>query len=427
MPVPPPPPPPPPPAAPPPPPPSFSKGHTAPPKLNQGESGGRSALLSDIHKGARLKKVGQINDRSSPQIEGAKKSSSSGNGRSAVVPPSGGLFAGGFPVLKPSGQRDTSGNKSAQPVSSVKPGGYSLHTPDLPKRPTSPAPATVAMRAPPPRPNILGPPPTPPAASKPQMMLANATNSQAFKGGSTNPPPLPPFFGQGDKSPKVQRPLSASFPPPPPPLPPSHPPPAPPFGYTGKTTSSYPPPPPIADENPNMYPSLPDRDYPSFPPPPSPPPPLHMSLASKRRLSEPLPPPPTIALDQSNAPSRPMKIPPPLPPPLHGRNVKVTGPNGAKLVPPPPPPVRSPSTELTSRQQTNQNVPHKNPAQQAYPPSKAGSTNHLDDFESKFTFHSQSEFPPPEYYEPSKRLYPSKSVRVHQNPPPPPPVRTQIR
>ncbi|KAE8596613.1 hypothetical protein XENTR_v10016178 [Xenopus tropicalis] len=421
-----PPPPPPPPAAPPPPPPppSFSKGQAATPKLNQGDSGGRSALLSDIHKGARLKKVTQINDRSAPQIDGEKKSSSSGNGRGAVAPPSGGLFAGGFPVLKPPGQRDTSGNKSALPV---KPGVNTLHTPGLPKRPTSPAPATIAMRAPPPpRPTILGPPPTPSVSSKPQMMLANATISQAYKERSTNHPPLPPFFPQGNKSPKAPRPLSQSFPPPPPPLP-SHPPPAPPSGYTGKTDDSYPPPPSTADEFPKTYPSLPERDYPAFPPPPPPPPPLHLSLASKRRLSEPLPPPPPTVLDQSNAPSRPMKNPPALPPPLHGRNVKVTGSNGSRLVPPPPPPIRSPSTELTSRQQTNQNVPHKNSTQQAYPLSKAGSMNHLDDFESKFPFHSVEDFPPPEYYEPIKRLYPSKSIKVRHNPPPPPPLRPQIR
>uniref|UniRef100_A0A8K9XAL6 WH2 domain-containing protein n=1 Tax=Oncorhynchus mykiss TaxID=8022 RepID=A0A8K9XAL6_ONCMY len=65
MPVPPPPPPPP----GPPPPPTFNQANTTAPKLNRDEAKGRGALLSDISKGARLKKVGVVHDRSAPVIE----------------------------------------------------------------------------------------------------------------------------------------------------------------------------------------------------------------------------------------------------------------------------------------------------------------------------------------------------------------------
>uniref|UniRef100_A0A8C4Z8V8 WH2 domain-containing protein n=1 Tax=Gadus morhua TaxID=8049 RepID=A0A8C4Z8V8_GADMO len=57
------PPPPPPPPGPPPPP-----ANTTPPKLNRDGTKDRGALLSDICKGARLKKTA-INDRSAPVIE----------------------------------------------------------------------------------------------------------------------------------------------------------------------------------------------------------------------------------------------------------------------------------------------------------------------------------------------------------------------
>ncbi|KAG8442958.1 hypothetical protein GDO86_011684, partial [Hymenochirus boettgeri] len=414
---------------------NICRGNSTPLKVNQGNSGGRSALLADIHKGAQLKKVTQINDRSAPQIDDCKKNSSTGNERSCVVPPSGGLFAGGFPVLKPPGQRDAPGSKSPLLVPSgkynnSKPANISTHTSEIPKRPTSPAPATIAMRAPlPPRPNILGPPPTPPPANKPQM-VSNSQATQPFKERSANPPPLPPSLHvQGDKSPKFQRPPSLSFPPPPPPLPPSNPPPAPPTAYTGRTpdiSGSSESAPWKGTEYSDAYPSFPDRDYPSFPPPPPPPPPLPMSVSNKRRSSEPFPPPPNIVTGHSDTTSRPVKSLPVPPPPPHGRNVKLTGSNGSRLLPPPPP-ARSPSTELSSKQQLNQQQPYKNSATQVYSIPKRGSAHDLDDFELKFTFHSVDELPPPEIFEPNKRLYPSKSVKGRQNPPPPPPMRFQMR
>uniref|UniRef100_A0A663MPU7 WH2 domain-containing protein n=1 Tax=Athene cunicularia TaxID=194338 RepID=A0A663MPU7_ATHCN len=62
-------PPPPPPPPGPPPPPTFSQANTEPPKLSREEQRGRGALLQDICKGTKLKKVTQINDRSAPILE----------------------------------------------------------------------------------------------------------------------------------------------------------------------------------------------------------------------------------------------------------------------------------------------------------------------------------------------------------------------
>jgi len=45
-----------------------------PPKVQRSEGAGRGALLSDIQKGTRLKKVTQVKDRSAPVFDSELKS-----------------------------------------------------------------------------------------------------------------------------------------------------------------------------------------------------------------------------------------------------------------------------------------------------------------------------------------------------------------
>ncbi|KAJ8377210.1 hypothetical protein AAFF_G00265050 [Aldrovandia affinis] len=209
---------------------------------------GGGAPLADIQKGARLKKVAQVNDRSAPTIAnpkgssgGVSPSSNAGvapGGSSVVAPSLGGLFAGGFPVLRSAGQRDAgprpASSQGARPLWSppVAEGGQgdsarpaergspvrTLPPPPTatptPSKPTPPAPFTLAPPPPPllsrtdqPKPACpLGPAPGP-APTDHQTHLA---------AGRLAPPPAPPT-----RSPTTE--LSNRTPPPPPP---SAPPPA---------------------------------------------------------------------------------------------------------------------------------------------------------------------------------------------------------
>nr|XP_045364203.1 WAS/WASL-interacting protein family member 3 [Camelus bactrianus] len=294
------PPPPPPLGAPPPPPPSAPPISTDTSSLRKADPKGRSALLADIQQGTRLRKVTQINDRSAPQIENSKGTNKEGGGpansRGGSTPPTlGDLFAGGFPVLRPAGQRDAAGGKIGQGPGSRAP------SPRLPTKaissplnaPASPrlgnaSEAHGAARTVPPRPSMPAPPP-----SKP-------------------PPPLPP------KSPSFQ---------------------------------AQPP-------------------KPSVQVPPAPP--GSQTFLQKKRP---------------------------------GRGA---GTSGGKLNPPPAPPARSPTTELSSR---SQQAPAWTPTQQPGGQLRNGSLHIMDDFESKFTFHSMEDFPPPDEYKPCQKIYPSKIPR----------------
>uniref|UniRef100_A0ABI7XI02 WH2 domain-containing protein n=1 Tax=Felis catus TaxID=9685 RepID=A0ABI7XI02_FELCA len=174
------PPPPPPLGAPPPPPPPAPPVGTDASSLRKADPKGRSALLADIQQGTRLRKVTQINDRSAPQIEsskgGNKEGGGSANSRGGSTPPAlGDLFAGGFPVLRPAGQRDAAGanNSSEAP-------------PPLP-------PKSPSFQAQPPKSSVqaLPTPPAPPG-SQTFVQKKKPGRGPGTSGGKLNPPPAPP-------------------------------------------------------------------------------------------------------------------------------------------------------------------------------------------------------------------------------------------
>ncbi|XP_064835563.1 LOW QUALITY PROTEIN: WAS/WASL-interacting protein family member 3-like [Oncorhynchus masou masou] len=437
----PPPPPPPPPAPPPPPPPCTAhppQSRPDPPSLQSvGGRGGRNALLVDIQKGAKLKKVLQVHDRSAPVVDKPRASGGlsqdhpqggSGGGVEAVRPSLGGLFSGGFPILRPAGQRGKNVVSRSSSSTGLKPqwnppptSSDSGHTLEPYHRPTergSPAHSASA-------------PPSPSHSKPPLSITAPAT---------TPPPPHPSFH----ERPSSRPPPIPTGPPPPPPtqvtkptwLPIQHPHPLP--------QPSTPPPstPPSSLPNRNsgfFYPSPPSPILSLLPPPSSlprhiilpPPPSPVLSTSSELRFSisgpHGPPPPPPPPLPASFTPSCPSSLPPPPPkmPPVPSPAMRppvppsypCTAPSrrppavprsagvGRSLASPPVPPARSPSTELTNR------IPPPHPP--PLPPSlmrngHSLSWHSLDDFESKFQFHPIEDFPPPEEFWPFPRIYPSR-------------------
>ncbi|XP_038838609.1 WAS/WASL-interacting protein family member 3-like [Salvelinus namaycush] len=210
------PPPPPPPAPPPPPPPCTAhppQSRPDPPSLQSmsvGGRGGRNALLADIQKGARLKKVLQVHDRSAPVVDKPRASGclsqdhpqgGSGGGVEAVRPSPGGLFSGGFPVLRPAGQRAFTGKNVVSRSSSstgLKPqwnppptSSDSGHTPDPYHRPTergSPSHRPAHSASAPPSPSHSKPPS--PSLPPPSLLLPLLPHSTSVPAAGL-PPSLP--------------------------------------------------------------------------------------------------------------------------------------------------------------------------------------------------------------------------------------------
>ncbi|TRY65740.1 hypothetical protein DNTS_005580 [Danionella cerebrum] len=327
---------------------------------------------------------------------------------SAVAPSLGGLFAGGFPVLKPVGQRDkrphhnpvsrsgssaslkqplwnppsqgdgfrgsapdlspshrsierTASLSKARPASSYtappSPSQNTHPTFKLSSTPPSSAPPPPPpphqerpMNKPPPLPTCP-PPPPPPHLAKPTWL---PVQSHFIPMPTTPPPPLPPSIPQSslpDRS-------SGVFYPPPPPPPPSVPPSCLPDKSSGVF---YPPPPPfpsshsssIYNQLSGVFYSLPSSpgliEIKEIPPPP---PPLPASFAS----SQPTSAPPTTPQKVPHVPSQTFKtcvqsLPPSYPcsapsrrPPAVPRFA-----GAPRMAPPPAPPARSPNTELSCR------------------------------------------------------------------------------
>ncbi|KAM4725529.1 WAS/WASL-interacting protein family member 3 isoform 2-T3 [Anableps anableps] len=455
--MPPPPPPPlPPPGPPPPPPPSAALPQCPlePPQLQSGGGGGRNALLADIQKGAKLRKVTQVNDRSAPAVDKSKTntgdvgaSQSSSAGLAPTGPSLGGLFAAGFPTLRPIGHRDL---PSKTPVSrsssaaSLRPQWNPPISADSSSLPESPKMAEVqnsfqrlltsSVSAPPspshsskhPPPFPATSPPTPPPA--PPSVPPPPPPSQAFQERPANKPLSLPSFPPPPPPSQVTRPTwlpvqhshhtslpqPSTTPPPPPPL--THPPPSSIPGDRSSGCFFYSPPPTAACSEPSRFPIL--RDSPLGPPPPPPPPPLPTSFTPSCPTTLPPPPPkaapvPSPAM-RSLPPSYPCNVPTRRPPAVP-RSLGV----GRLLAPPPAPPARSPTTELSTRI-----LPPPPPPPPPPFSLRNGHLHSLDDFESKFQFHPVEDLPPPDEFKPFPRVYPSKENRVN---PKPPGIRTHLR
>ncbi|KAM5271506.1 WAS/WASL-interacting protein family member 3 [Ctenodactylus gundi] len=407
------PPPPPPVAAPPPPPPAAPPVSIDTAGSRKADLKGRSALLADIQQGTRLRKVTQINDRSAPQIESSKGTSKEGGGavtsRGGSTPPAlGDLFAGGFPVLRPAGQRDAAGGRAGQAPGSRAPSprlptkaisgalnapaspglGADAHgaraTPQRPSVPAPPPPTPPPPPPPPPPPSPSKAPPAcpvaPPAKASPLGVAPPAPCAPPPPPPPPTPPPLPPGPALGDKA--ARPPLAPlHLPPVPPPLPL-----LPPCGHPGLRAE----------------PAGPAQELrePPGPPPPPPPPPL-----PPKSPSFPAPPPKASA----PVPAPPGPLGSASQPPLQKKRLgRGPGTSGGKLNPPPAPPARSPTTELSSK---SQQAPAWAPTSQPGAHLRNGSLHVIDDFESKFTFHSVEDFPPPDEYKPSQKIYPSKIPR----------------
>ncbi|CAB1431270.1 unnamed protein product [Pleuronectes platessa] len=426
-----------------------------PPKLpSGGGGGGRNALLADIQKGARLKKVTQVNDRSAPVVDNDKTSSGdasssvgasqgSSGGMTPMGPSLGGLFAGGFPSLRPIGQRDllvkTSVSRSSSSAS-LKP-LWNPPTSSDPEPHLTAEPRTSTHRTPAPSSSA---PPSPSHGSKHPPLFPASSPPLIPPAPPSAPPPPPPPQAFQDRPASRPPPLPSCPPPPPPsqvtkptwlPIQHSHhasisqpstppPPPPPPFhppsAAPGDRTSGcfYPLLPSPVHSEPSRFPIL--RDSPLGPPPPPPPPPLPSSFTPTCPTNLP-PPPPKMAPVPSPAmrslpPSYPCNAPTRRPPAVP----RSAG--AGRLAPPPAPPARSPNTELSSR------IPPPPPPPLLPPSSLRNGHLHglalADDFESKFHFHPVEDLPPPDEFRPFHRIYPSKENRVN---PKPPMIRTHLR
>ncbi|KAK3506101.1 hypothetical protein QTP70_031149, partial [Hemibagrus guttatus] len=377
---------------PPPPPPTFSQANTTPPKLSQDEAKGRGALLSDICKGTKLKKVGVVNDRSAPMIEKPKSVLNAGGGTSGggvstgAQQPMGGLFQGGVPKLRPVADGSV-GRSSLQPPPS---------RPAAPRPPSCPDNSETPAHQP-------SPPPPPPASRR------------------GNAPPTP---SQKCAMPSYNR--DKPLPPTPAPPPPVKPPPSPASSRSSSSSSSSlappPPPPPYRLSVSNgssspvneLAPELPQR---------------HNSLSKKppvggntsTRAHAPPPPPPSPC--PSPAATRP---PPPVrDPPGRGAAPPVPAqmPRNSREAPPPPPyrthsdaptrgkPPPPPHALLLELRLLHLLLAMATPTIPALlQPTISFRT--IDDFESKYSFHPLDDFPPPDEYRHFTKIYPSKATRV---------------
>ncbi|XP_034046219.1 WAS/WASL-interacting protein family member 2-like isoform X1 [Thalassophryne amazonica] len=240
-------PPPPPPPGGPPPPPTFSQANTAHPKLNREEARGRGALLSDICKGTKLKKVAVVNDRSAPLLDskspatapstdhpyirlyqylnqqqsqpklqgvlseeqkklsndknpsvsleqpkggGAGTNGSGAGSPSGAAPPIGGLFQSGIPKLRPVGDGPTGRSPSTR-GSAPRPPSHRHDEADGPCSQAS-SPTDTARSQRPSLPNLTS------STSTSSPSSAASSPSASMKHSSSAPPPPPSLCRRGN-------------------------------------------------------------------------------------------------------------------------------------------------------------------------------------------------------------------------------------
>ncbi|XP_034043892.1 WAS/WASL-interacting protein family member 2 [Thalassophryne amazonica] len=433
-------PPPPPPPPGPPPPPTFSQANTTPPKLSASESKGRGALLSDICKGAKLKKVTVVSDRSAPIIE--KSGGGGGGGHGGGAPgPIGGLFQGGLPKLRPVGDGSAGGSVGR---SALRP---PMSRPAVPQPPTGRSPSPSLQE------NQRSERPSLPDISRPPS--SSSSSGGGMKHSTSAPPPPPPFSrgNRGNASSNTNQKAPA-----PPPSSSSH-----------SREKPLPPPPsrgpaPLASTKLSSSSSRPPASGSSAPPPPPPYRPhtsvgvsngpsdvdgapelpqrhnsltkKHTSGASQGRSHAPPPPPSSSpSFQQVGRPPPPAREPP-------GRRTAPQVPssgsrNGSRDAPPPPPPYRVQSTVTASETHSRVEKPlppssislssSRTPAGPPPPPppirnGHLSSRSIMDDFESKYSFHPIEDLPPPEEYRHFNKIYPSKNKATIRGAPPAPPV-----
>ncbi|NXF26454.1 WIPF2 protein, partial [Rhodinocichla rosea] len=395
------------------------QANTEPPKLSREEQRGRGALLQDICKGTKLRKVTQINDRSAPILEKPKGSGgSSYSSGSAAIQPKGGLFQGGVPKLRPVGAKDSS-DSSAKQTLQVPGSRAAAPRPPVPANNSRPQDDADSSRGSPPElPRTQRP-------SLPDLSRPGAAGGTGMKHSSSAPPPPPPG-------------RRAAAPPAPPPA----------HAKASPYNREKPLPPTPGQRPPGS------RDGPPAPPTAKPPPsPVSLRSGAQGQSLAPPPPPYRQPPGVPNGPSSPSsESAPELPQRHNSLHRKAPGPLRGLAPPPPaaaspnlqssrpPPPARDPPSRGAGKGHSPHGAwgqlggtPHGSPSgpspvalarlPQSPPPSPAPFCHFFtDDFESKYSFHPVEDFPAPEEYKYFQRIYPSKTNRATRGAPPLPPI-----
>ncbi|GIX88904.1 WH2 domain-containing protein [Caerostris extrusa] len=465
--------PPPPPPAPPPLPKQPLGGSSNPTKNNFEPPPDRNALLSQIRKGARLKKA-ETNDRSAPLVDdrlrskdspnsvflalwvskpssnananGAAKPSggSKSNGPFPIIPP-GGLFAQGIPKLRPTTPRNGENlSQSTLKIQSIKSGSSTSSLDHLrvgqlsgsrsqPPSPVSKPRMTTGISSYqtansesrenigfsggnpnfPDDLNIKGPAPVPPPASQKPVFKANANAAEQV----VNKPTVKRSASQTNlgQRPRLTRPPPNVKPPPPPKSNPTPP-------------QSGPPPPPSKPPNILRRQSFGVGES-------------HNSRFAANKLSvanndspkpvlkslgHPPPPPPprnnsapndlnqmiTSSSNNNNNQWSKMSTAPPPPP----NRAVASGNRGGPIRPPPPrapaPPPPPPQHQFNSLPAPPSQLKATLSASNAPPPppARVSSMKQTSDFEERFKFHSAQSLPKPEKYQNFSKSYSSKGM-----------------